>query len=52
MSRDHELSVDQAKALAEELALLIAALETELSILVQKEYERLVDSLLPPGGSA
>ena len=52
MNRDHAMSLEQAKALAEELARLIAALESELSILVNKEYEKLVDKLLPPGGSA
>jgi hypothetical protein len=52
MNRDHAMSLEQAKALAEELARLIASLESELSILVNKEYEKLVDKLLPPGGSA
>ena len=52
MNRDHAMSLEQAKALAEELARLIAALESELSILVNKEYEKLVAKLLPPGGSA
>ena len=52
MTREHELSAEQAKALAGELARLIAALETELSSLVKEEYEKLVEGLLPPGGSA
>jgi len=52
MNRDHALSLEQAKALAEELARLIASLETELSILVNQEYEKLAEKLFPPGGSA
>jgi hypothetical protein len=43
------LTADEVKILAEELALLIAALETELALLVNTEYEKLVENLFPSG---
>jgi hypothetical protein len=47
MNRDG-LSVDQAKALADELTRLVAALEADLSGLIDKEYGKLLEALLPP----
>jgi len=47
MSRDNWLTVEQAEILAEELRLLIAELESDISRLVNVEYERLTKHLLP-----
>jgi len=47
MNRDNWLTVEQAEILAEELTLLIAELESDISRLVTIEYERLTTHLLP-----
>ena len=47
MNRDKWLTVEQAEILAEDLALLIAELESDISRLVNSEYERLTKHLLP-----
>jgi hypothetical protein len=49
MNRDSGLSVEEAKALADELTRLMVALEADLSFLVNSEYEALADALLPSG---
>jgi hypothetical protein len=47
MNRDGWLTVEQAEILAEELTLLISELESDISRLVNLEYERLTKHLLP-----
>jgi hypothetical protein len=47
MNRESWLTVEQAEILAEDLALLIAELESDISRLVNSEYERLTKRLLP-----
>ena len=47
MNRDSGLSVEEAKALADELTRLMVALEADLAFLVSREYEALADVLLP-----
>src|ERR1700722_4263391 len=47
MNRDQWLTVEQAEILAEELTLLISELESDISRLVNIEYERLTKHLLP-----
>jgi hypothetical protein len=47
MNRDSWLTVEQAEILAEELTLLISELESDISRLVNLEYERLTKHLLP-----
>jgi hypothetical protein len=47
MNRGDWLTVEQAEILAEELTLLISELESDISRLVNLEYERLTKHLLP-----
>jgi hypothetical protein len=47
MNRDSWLTVEQAEILAEDLALLVAELESDITRLVNSEYERLTKHLLP-----
>jgi len=48
MNRDTGLTVEQAKMLADELVMLVEALERDLSELIKQESETLADNLFPP----